>query len=159
VGLKTEEYGIINLETGEVFPYKPKGKHDNKNVYALYFPIRDTVLDYLVRNMSSSNIAEVKRSVALKSLRMTDREYTAAIKNLMKDNTCLRIGNNIYFLNPAIYLKTSRKQFVKINSVYTQLKAQQQKEIIGKSKNTIEPKQCAKKVNGKKIQILKIVNE
>lgn len=154
---KIGKYGILNTETGEIVPYRPKGKHNNKIIYALYFPSQLTVMDYLVKFMSSTNMAEVKRTEALQILKISDKEYTGTIKRLLNENFCIRLGNNRFFINPVRFMKTARGKFPKLNAIYLELQNQQQKEKIAELSR--EPRQYAKRVNRHNPPILKIVNE
>ncbi len=128
-----EKYAILDTETGEVLPYKPKYKHRNKFTFAVYFPGNRDVRDFLIKNMSSSNIAEISKKQIVGMLRITNRAYTRQINRLIKENFCLRLRKNYYFINPSFFIKTSRSKFLRLQNFYNKTKIDLQEARLRKN--------------------------
>ena len=144
MSVEISRFCIVDKETGEEFPYKPKGKHKNKYTYFIGFLRMDCVFDFIIYYMTSNNISKVERREILTKLNISKREYTREIDRLIKNDDLIRISNNMFFVNPKWKLKTSRTAFNKINGFYLNTKIEMQKKEI---EDMREPKQYAKRVN------------
>jgi hypothetical protein len=157
MSIKIDRYQLLDTETGELLPYKPKGKHNkNKSLYNLHTPSLDEdIYDYLLYYMTSNNISEVNKSDVTTRLKISDREYTREIDYLIKKNKLIRIGKNRYFINPAKDFKTSRTQINKLKEFYLKAKSETQAKELDMLR---QPKQYAKRVNKYNTPILNIQN-
>jgi hypothetical protein len=146
MSIKIDRYQLLDTETGELLPYKPKGKHNKSNhLYNIHFPsIDEDIYDYILYYMTSSNISEVNKSDITARLKISDREYTREINDLIKKNKLIRLGQNKYFVNPTKDIKTSRTQVNRLKDFYLKAKTETQAREIEKLR---EPKQYAKRVD------------
>ncbi len=147
--MKIEKYAILDTETGEMLPYHPKGKHKDKTIFAVYFPIQKTVKDYLIKYSTSTNIVEVKKYRAIEELGISERLYTKEISRLIKDNFCIRLAHDRYFINPERMIKGSRKNIMKLINFYKATKNDLREIDLDKKEKKIEYKQYAMRVERK----------
>lgn len=157
--MKIEKYAILDTETGEILPYHPKGKHKNKTIFAIYFPVGKTLKDYLIKYMTSTNITELKKCEVLGTLGISERFYSREINRLIKDNFCIRIANDRYFLNPEKFIKGSRHNKGKLIDFYKSTKNDLREDKLNKKEEKIEYKQYVMRVQrkAKELKLIKTV--
>ncbi len=133
--IENKDYSLLDNTTGEILEYRPKRKRI-KYIFALYFPNKNkSVLDLLIYRMSDNNISALdKVSRTITDLKIARSVYFKQIDDLIKNDICIRITNRTYFINPSLYLKSSRRAFDKLNKFYMQTKSDQQQKEIEKLK-------------------------
>ena len=136
--LKIGRYAITDSWTGEMLPYKPKGKHKNKTFYTIYFPGSENVTDYFLKFMSSTNIIQINDpAFVYNSLNISKATYHREINKMIRNNICIRISNTSYFINPERHIKGSRQSIPKLSQFYNALKNSKKQTIV---KTEIETK-------------------
>jgi len=153
--MKINRYSILDEETGELLPYKPKGKYKNKTIYSIYFPVNKTIHDYFIKYMTSTNIVQVKKRDVIKELNLSERLYTKEIRRLIADNFCIRLSNDCYFINPDRTIKGGRSQIMKLRNFYKNTKIDIREKELKKLEKQYNYKQYATRVTRNPLELIK----